>query len=241
MPCSTRGWFQRSSLRPNLAIQSAAPSSTTALGRAPPIDVARRRSSSARTPTDPAGARLPATIASAARWSPARSSVRLKRRRAIRRRNVETEAQRAGAIVGALQKIVELAQLPGPGVPVDHAPPPVVRHRIPDRAEESPHAGRFADTAREAQLDRVELDGIVALTVRAAVHELAHPPRLSRRTSGSGPRSRTRLRPGGRCRRSTRAQKSSLNVFGLRAILGPRARSRVLPSSSRSGSATSHI
>ena len=43
--CSTRAWFQTSSTRLSLAIHSWPSSSTTALGRAPPIDVPRSNSS----------------------------------------------------------------------------------------------------------------------------------------------------------------------------------------------------
>ena len=62
------------------------------------------------------------------------------------------------------------------GVALNDAPPPVIRHRILDGAEEALRPCRLVDLAREAQLDRIELDRVGPLPLRAAVHEPSDRP-----------------------------------------------------------------
>jgi hypothetical protein len=78
---STLAQSQRSSDRLNLAIRSPSSSSTTALGRAPPIEVPIKRRFSTCSASPPATTASSARMASAMRWSLASSSVWLKTRR----------------------------------------------------------------------------------------------------------------------------------------------------------------
>ena len=91
------------------------------------------------------------------------------------RLDTETEAQCTCAVVRPLHQVVELGEFSQASVALDHAPPPEIRHRIPDRAEETNHPGRLVDLSGETELDRIEFDRIVSRAVRTSIHELADP------------------------------------------------------------------
>ena len=125
-------------------------------------------------------------------------------------------------------------------MPLDHPPSPGIGHRVANGAEEALHARRLVDMIGEAQLDGVELHGVCEPAVAPAVHE-----RTDRSTGGSRGEAETprgdELGGAGQhdVDEALPVRTSSPSPRARRAIFGLRACSSALPSSSRSGSATS--
>ena len=157
------------------------------------------------------------------------------------RLDVQAESERSGAVVRPLRQVVEFGEPRETGIALDHASSPEVRHGIPDGAEEALQACRLVDFAGEAKLDRIELDSIGTLPVGAPVHEPADRPRtvVGPPEAACGHELRFAGRHDVDEALALRSHRST--TCEDRAVRGLRACSRVLPSSSRSGSATSRM
>ena len=83
------------------------------------------------------------------------------------------ESECADAVVGTFRQVVELLRNAVQHPALDHEPAPGVRHGVADCAEEAAQTSRLERSVHQAQLHRVDLDGVRAFPVPAAVDELA--------------------------------------------------------------------
>ena len=90
-----------------------------------------------------------------------------------RRLQLPAEPERARAVVRPRHQVVEFLQDRPAGAPLDEQASPVVRHGVPNDAEESSHAPRPVHALGEPQFHGIEFDGIRATEIAPAIDEFA--------------------------------------------------------------------